>query len=157
MEAELDSDLDKTMAAMVPHPHLFNVPTMVGVHGPVGVPWYFSKHLIGQFSPTDVNFETLSGTYSAACLVGEAIISFTHTTRIDWMLPGVEPTGKFVEVAFVVIVGIENDKAAQEHIHWDQTNVLVQIGQLDPTGLPLVGGVARLCDPCQPHPFFGEA
>lgn len=159
MEAELDSDLDLTMATMAPHPHLVNVPTMVGGHGPVGVRRFYSKRLIGQFFPPDVKFETLSRTYSVERLVDELIISFTHTSRIDWMLPGVEPTGKFVEAAFVVIVGIENDKVAYEHIHWDQANVLVQIGLLDPTGLPLVGAgaAAKLRDPSRPDPFFGEA
>jgi carboxymethylenebutenolidase len=75
------------------------------------------------------------------------------------MLPGVEPTGKWVEVAFVVIVGIENDKVAYEHIMWDQANVLVQIGLIDPTGLPVTGAgaAAKLRNPGLPDPFFNES
>jgi carboxymethylenebutenolidase len=158
MEAELSGDLDKTLATMAPNPHLVNVPTMVGGQGPQGVRTFYSKRLIGQFFPPDVKFETLSRTYSSERLVDELIISFTHTTPIDWMLPGVAPTGKRVEVAFVVIVGIEGDKVSYEHIHWDQANVLVQLGLLDPKGLPVAGAgaAAKLRKPSLPDPFFGE-
>jgi carboxymethylenebutenolidase len=100
----------------------------------------------------------VSRTYSEERLVDELIISFTHTTAIDWMLPGVLPTGKKVETVFIVIVGIEGDKVSYEHILWDQANVLVQIGLLDPKGLPVTGaGVAsKLRNPSTPDPFFNE-
>jgi len=158
MDAELSGDLDKTLATMSPNPHLVNVPTMVGGEGPEGVRTFYAKRLIGQFFPPDVQFETISRTHSKERLVDEIIISFTHTSKMDWMLPGVDPTGKFVEVAFVVIVGIEDDKVSYEHIHWDQANVLVQIGLLDPTGLPVtgVGAAAKLRKHSLPDPFFNE-
>jgi len=158
MDAELTEDLDRTMATMAPNPHLVNVPTMVGGQGPQSVRRFYSKRLIGQFFPPDVKFEPVSRTYSEERLVDELIISFTHTRKIDWMLPGVEPTGKRVEVVFVVIVGIEDDKVAYEHILWDQANVLVQIGLLDPTGLPVAGAgaAAKLRNPALPDPFFNE-
>lgn len=158
MDAELSGDLDKTLATMAPNPHLVNVPTMVGGQGPQGVRTFYAKRLIGQFFPPDVKFETISRTYSNERLIDKLIISFTHTTKIDWMLPGVEPTGKHVEVVFVVIVGIEGDKVSYEHIHWDQANVLVQMGLLDPTGLPVTGAGAaqKLRNPSLPDPFFGE-
>lgn len=158
MDAELAGDLDQTLATMAPNPHLVNVPTMVGGHGPQGVRNFYNKRLIGQFFPPDVVFETLSRTYSEERLIDELIISFTHTITMDWMLPGVEPTGKRVEVVFVVIVGIEGDRVAYEHIHWDQANVLVQIGLLDPTGLPVAGSgaAAKLRNPALPDPFLNE-
>lgn len=159
MNAELMGDLDQTLATMAPKPHLVNIPTMVGGEGPDGVRTFYAKRLIGQFFPPDVTFETVSRTYSEERLVDELIISFTHTHKIDWMLPGVEPTGKRVEVVFVVIVGIADDKVAYEHIMWDQANVLVQIGLLDPTGLPVTGAgaAAKLRNPSLPDPFFNES
>jgi carboxymethylenebutenolidase len=158
MSAELAGDLDQTLATMAPNPHLVNVPTMVGGQGAAGVRAFYANRLVGQFFPPDVKFETVSRTYSEERLVDELIISFTHTNKIDWMLPGVEPTGRFVDVVFVVIVGFENDKVAYEHILWDQANVLVQIGLLDPTGLPVTGAgaAAKLRDASLPDPFFQE-
>lgn len=55
------------------------------------------------------------------------------------MLPGVAPTGKRVEAAYVVIVGVADGKVTHEHIYWDQASVLVQIGLLNPAGLPVSG------------------
>ena len=158
MDAELAGDLDKTLATMAANPHIVNVPTMVGGQGPSGVRTFYANRLIGQFFPPDVKFETVSRTYSDERLVDELIISFTHTTAIDWMLPGIKPTGKHVEVVFVVIVGIDEGKVAYEHIMWDQANVLVQIGLLDPTGLPVTGAgaAAKLRNPALPDPFFHE-
>ncbi len=55
------------------------------------------------------------------------------------MLPGIAPSGKKVELPHVVIVGFEGGKVAYEHIYWDQASLLVQIGRLDPTKLPVRG------------------
>jgi hypothetical protein len=37
------------------------------------------------------------------------------------------------------IVRFRDGKIAHEHIYWDQASVLVQIGLLDPAGLPVAG------------------
>ena len=55
------------------------------------------------------------------------------------MLPGIPPTGKKVEVPLVAIVQFRDGKLCSEHIYWDQASVLVQIGLLDPKGLPVAG------------------
>jgi carboxymethylenebutenolidase len=67
------------------------------------------------------------------------IFKFTHTVKMDWMLPGIDPTGKRVEVPLVAIVRFRGDKLAHEHIYWDQASVLVQLGLLDPGTLPVAG------------------
>ena len=156
MDAELGGDLDKTLATLSDDPHLVNVPTMVGGAGPEQVRRFYADHLIGQFFPPDVEFTPISRTYGEGRLVDEVVIDFTHTTKIDWMLPHVEPTGRRVSVAFVVIVGIDDDRIAYEHIYWDQATVLVQVGMLDPAGLPVAGmdAAAKLLDPAIPGPHF---
>jgi carboxymethylenebutenolidase len=42
-------------------------------------------------------------------------------------------------MAVAVIAGFEEGKISYEHIYWDQASVLVQIGLIDPTNLPVVG------------------
>lgn len=150
--AELDADLDTTMATMTDNPHLHNVPTMVGGMGRDGVRAFYRDHLVGKFFPPDVEMQNVSRTVGTDQVVDELVIRFTHTTPIDWMLPGVEPTGKRVEVAFVVVVGFRNGKISHEHIYWDQATVLVQLGLLDPAGLPVCGpeGARRVLDPSHP-------
>jgi len=41
-------------------------------------------------------------------IVEEAIYSFTHNLTMDWMIPGVPPTGKRLEIAVVGIIKFEN-------------------------------------------------
>ena len=100
---------------------------------------FYDRHLVGQFFPPDVEFTPVSRTVDEHQVVDEMVISFTHTRVIDFMLPGVAPTGRRVEAAFVVIVGVADGKVTHEHIYWDQASVLVQLGLLDPTGLPVTG------------------
>lgn len=70
------------------------------------------------------------------------VARFTHTIPMDWMLPGVPPTAKRVEVTLVV-VQFDGDKIAHEDFYWDQASVLVQLGLLRPADLPVVGAGGR--------------
>ena len=150
--AELAGDLETTMNTMTEEPHLHNIPTMVGGVGREGVRAFYRDHLVGKFFPPDVKMTNVSSTVGSDQIVDELVISFTHTTPIDWMLPGVSPTGKHVEMAVVVIAGVKDGKISHEHIYWDQASVLVQIGLLDPTGLPVSGAESarKVLDPKLP-------
>src|SRR6266478_6081803 len=139
VEAELAGDLATTMATMTDDPHLNHVASMAGGVGREGVRAFYRDHLVGKFFPPDVKMTNVSTTVGCDQVVDELIISFNHTTTIDWMLPGIPPTGKHVEMAVVVIVGFKNGKISHEHIYWDQAGVLVQIGLLNPAGLPVSG------------------
>jgi carboxymethylenebutenolidase len=139
VKAELDGDLDTTMATMSDNPHLNHVPVMAGGVGRKGVHDFYRNHLVGKFFPPDVKMVNVSRTIGSDQIVDELVISFTHTTAIDWLLPGVRPTGKPVEMAVAVIVGFKNGKISHEHIYWDQASVLVQIGLLNPARLPVSG------------------
>lgn len=139
VNAELAGDLDTTMATMSANPHLNHVPTMAGGVGRDGVRAFYHDHLVGKFFPPDVKITSMSRTVGDDHLVEELFVRFTHTTAIDWLLPGVAPTGKPLEIAFCVVVGFKDGKIAHEHIYWDQAGVLVQVGLLDPKGLPVSG------------------
>lgn len=152
MNAELNGDLETTMATMSDDPHLNHVPVMAGGVGREGVRHFYSNHLVGKFFPPDVKIIKVSSTISDSQIVDEMVISFTHTVSIDWLLPGVPPTGKPVEIAVVAIVGFKDDKITHEHIYWDQASVLVQVGLLDPKGLPVNGAESahKVLDPKLP-------
>jgi carboxymethylenebutenolidase len=144
VEAELAGDLETTMATMTDDPHLNHVPTMAGGVGRGGVQAFYRDHLVGKFFPPDVTMTNVSRTVGHEQVVDEMVISFTHTQPIDWLLPGIPATGKRVEMAVAVIVGFRNGKISHEHIYWDQASVLVQIGLLNPEGLPVGGAeIAR--------------
>jgi len=152
VDAEMKGDLETTMATMNDNPHLNHVPTMAGGVGREGVRAFYRDHLVGKFFPPDVKMASISRTVGDTQVVEELAISFTHTTAIDWLLPGVAPTGKSVEMAVAVIVGFKDGKISHEHIYWDQAGVLVQVGLLDPKGLPVSGAESarKVVDPTLP-------
>ncbi len=152
VKAELDGDIETTMATMTANPHLNHVPTMAGGVGREGVRNFYSKHLVGKFFPPDVEMLNVSRTVGDDQIVEELVIKFSHTTVIDWMLPNIPPTGKRVEIAVAVIVKFDGGKIAHEHIYWDQASVLVQIGLIDPKGLPVSGAdsARKVLDPTLP-------
>jgi carboxymethylenebutenolidase len=131
-------DVDATMATMVGEPYVNHVPVMTGGVGHRDLARFYAHHFIPK-CPADIAMVPVSRTIGADRVVDEMVVSFTHDVEIDWMLPGVAPTGRRVEVPLVAIVGFRGDKLYHEHIYWDQASVLVQIGLLDPQGLPVAG------------------
>jgi carboxymethylenebutenolidase len=89
--------------------------------------------------PPDTSLTPISRTIGDDQLVDEMIFSFTHTEEMPWMLPGVAPTNRRVEVPLVVIVRFRDGKLAHEHIYWDQASVLKQIGLISDERLPVFG------------------
>ena len=61
-------------------------------------------------------------------LVDELNAVFTHMKRMDWFLPGIDPTNRRVEVDFVVVVEFCRDKLACERIYWDHAKALGDVG-----------------------------
>ena len=131
-------DVDATMASMVDEPYVNHIPTMTGGVGHDALKRFYARHFIGA-NPPDLAMVPVSRTVGAERIVDEFVLRFTHTKPIDWMLPGVAPTGRAVAVPMVAIVQFHGDKLAHEHIYWDQASVLVQIGLLDAAGLPVSG------------------
>jgi carboxymethylenebutenolidase len=144
-------DVDKTMATMVADPHNTAVSTMTGGIGAEGVRDFYTKWFIPQLAP-DTETTFVSRTVGRNQLVDELIFKCTHTVRMDWILPGVAPTGKRVEVPIVVVVGFREGKIAFERIYWDQASVLAQIGLIDAETLPVAGieSARKVLDPDLP-------
>ena len=84
----------------------------------------------------DFKIRLVSRTMGVDRVVDEMVVSFTHSDEIDWILPGVQPTDKYVEIPMVSIVTVRGSKLVSEHMYWDQASVLVQVGLLDPKVVP---------------------
>jgi len=138
---------DETVATMIAEPLINQVPVMIGGDGKEEVYKFYAKYCLPQI-PTDFEIVPVSRTIGQGRLVDEIVVKFTHTISMDWMLPGVPPTGKRVEVGVVVVVQFDGDKMVHEHLFWDQASVLVQLGLLQQDGLPVVGadGARSLLD-----------
>lgn len=131
-------NVDDTMSTMVAEPYVNHIPTMTGGVGYKELHRFYSNHFVNS-NPPDTALTPISRTVGATQVVDELLFSFTHTTEIPWMLPGVKPTGKKVEVPLLAVVKFRGDKLYHEHIYWDQASVLVQVGLLDAKLLPVAG------------------
>ena len=134
----VDFDVDATMETMVAEPYVHCVATLAGGFGGQEVRRFYNEHFINQI-PKDAKVTPISRTIGKDQVVDELIVSFTHNTQWDYLLPGIPPTGKEVELPHVVVMRIENGKVVHEHVWWDQASLLVQVGLLDPANLPVVG------------------
>jgi trans-aconitate methyltransferase len=144
-------DTEATLATMVPDAYVNHVPVMTGGVGREQLREFYGRHFIPKMPP-DTEIVPVSRTVGTDRLVDEMIFRFTHTLQMDWMLPGVAPTGRRVEVPLIVVVHFRAGKLAHEHIYWDQASVLVQLGLLDPAGLPVAGAetARKVMDPALP-------
>src|SRR5216110_2441084 len=142
---------EDTLATMVEDAYVNHIPVMTGGVGQDELREFYSKRFIPQMPP-DTEMIPISRTIGDNQLVDEMVFKFTHTIRMDWMLPGVAPTGKRVEVPLVAIVRFREGKLAHEHIYWDQASVLVQIGLIDAAKLPVAGveSARKVLDPSLP-------
>jgi carboxymethylenebutenolidase len=131
-------DTDRTLDTMVDDAYVNHVPVMTGGCGKAELRRFYSTDFIPKMPP-DTRLTPVSRTIGEDQLVDEIIFSFTHTHEMPWMLPGVAPTNKHVEVPLVVIVKFRGGKLAHEHIYWDQASVLKQIGLLSDPALPVFG------------------
>ncbi|TBU34644.1 NTF2-like protein [Dichomitus squalens] len=135
-----ERDALKTMATMVSTPYVNHVATMTGGVGYEELARFYKYHFVKEdVTPPDTELITISRTIGADRIIDEMIFKCTHTTEIDYFLPGIKPTGKRLEIALVGVVAFRGDKLTFEHIYWDQASLLVQLGLLDPTGLPVAG------------------
>jgi carboxymethylenebutenolidase len=131
-------DTEATLATMVEDAYVNHIPVMTGGHGKDALRRFYSTDFI-PCMPPDTTLTPISRTIGTDQLVDEMIFSFTHTQEMPWMLPGVAPTNRRVEIPLVVIVHFRDGKLAHEHIYWDQASVLKQIGLLTDPMLPVFG------------------
>ncbi|KAL4923702.1 uncharacterized protein BDV17DRAFT_233383 [Aspergillus undulatus] len=129
-----DRSVEKTMATMVQEPYVNHVPTLTGGIGRAKLSKFYLNHFIFN-NPDDTKLELISRTVGVDRVVDEFIFCLTHNKIIDWLLPGIPPTGKPLRIPFTSVVNIRGDRLYHEHIAWDQATVLIQLG-LMPEYLP---------------------
>ena len=131
-------NVESTLATMTEDAYVNHVPVLTGGNGKPALRAFYSQDFIPSMPP-DTTLTPVSRTIGENQLVDEMIFTFTHSREIPWMLPGIAPTNRRVEIALVAIVNFRDGKLAHEHIYWDQASVLKQIGLLTDPKLPVYG------------------
>ena len=137
---EFDPDfksVEATMDTMSENPYVNHVPTLVGGAGVKSLQEFYRSSFI--YSNPAIDMQLISRTVGRDRLVDEMILDLNHTAYIDWLVPGIAPSGRRVRFPLVVIVDFSTEegeiKISSEHIYWDQATVLLQLGAFDTTDL----------------------
>jgi carboxymethylenebutenolidase len=141
-------DTEATLDTMVDDAYVNHIPVLTGGYGKAALRHFYSQDFI-PVMPPDTSLTPISRTVGEDQVVDEMVFSFTHTQEMPWMLPGVSPTNRKVEIPMVAIVRFRDGKLAHEHIYWDQASVLKQIGLLNDPTLPIAGAetARKVLDP----------
>jgi carboxymethylenebutenolidase len=146
-----DRDAAATVETMSDDNYVNHVPVLTGGRGRAEMLDFYGRHFIPKM-PADTQLTPVCRTVGQGRVIDEMIFRFTHDLEMDWMLPGVPPTGRRVEVPLVVVVQLGEGRIVCERIYWDQASVLVQLGLIDPTRLPAAGAetARKVLDPTLP-------
>ena len=101
-------DAAATVATMTPNNYVNHIPVMTGGRAIDEMFEFYGKHFSPKL-PADTALRILARTIGKDRLIDEFVFSFTHDIVMDWMLPGVQPTRRKVEVPMVVVVQFEGD------------------------------------------------
>jgi carboxymethylenebutenolidase len=123
---------------MIAQPYVNHVPVLTGGMGRRQLQHFYGRYFIPGM-PADVELVPISRTIGQDRIVDEFVFRCTHSVHMEWLLPGVAPTGRRLELVMVVIVAFAEGRISHEHILWDQASALVQLGLLDSAGLPVSG------------------
>lgn len=122
-------DVEATLATMVDDAYVIHVPVGTGGRGKDELRRFYRDVFIPSW-PDELDMRPTNRVLGENQLVDELHLIFTHTKRMDWLLPGVDPTKQRIEVDFVVVVEFRGDKLACERIYWDHAKVLRDVGLL---------------------------
>src|SRR5262245_34080996 len=131
LRAEFETrDPEAVLATISENPYVLLIPRDLALIGKQAVRDFYVRQFI-PYIPPDLEVIPISQIISEDRIIDEMVVRFTHSLEMDWMLPGIPPTNREVELALVTIHQFEQDKVASERLYWDQYTVLTQLGILD--------------------------
>src|SRR5215472_647237 len=93
----MTKDESESLATMIEDASVYTIPTGWGGEGKATLRPLYRDDFIPSI-PADWQHTLINRVVTDNCIAEEAKISFHHTKRMDWFLPGIEPTGKLIEV-----------------------------------------------------------
>jgi carboxymethylenebutenolidase len=128
-------EIETVMECLTSDAVITYVPTLSGGHESHEVRRFYQEFFNALSG--DARITTVSRTVNANRVVDELVLSFTHDRTMDFILPGVPPTGKQVEIPLVMLATFRLDKLSRLNVYWDQASVLMQVGILHDGGSPV--------------------
>ncbi len=123
-------DVEATLSTMVEDASVDHVPVHTGGSGKAALRAFYRDVFIPSW-PADLLQTPINRVIGQNTVVDELRLQFTHERPMDWLLPGIPPTSRKIDVVMVVIVQFRGDKIACERIYWDHATVLRQVGLIN--------------------------
>jgi carboxymethylenebutenolidase len=122
-------DVHLALSTMTEDASVWTIPTKWGAKGkPALLPLYRDEFI--PSIPEEWESTILNRFITDECIVEEMRSRFRHTKRMDWFLPGVEPTGKIIEIDGITVIEFRDGLMCAERLYWDEATALRQIGHL---------------------------
>ncbi|MFD9002996.1 nuclear transport factor 2 family protein [Streptomyces sp. NPDC059582] len=129
-------DADLTVSTMVDDASVMHLPTMSGGSGKEHLRRYYRDVFIPGI-PQNTVTETVDRSVGDDFLVEEILMRMRHDQEIPFLLPGLAPTGRDLEVPLLVKVKFRDGLMESERLYWDQAAVLAQVDLIASEGLPM--------------------
>jgi carboxymethylenebutenolidase len=129
-----EGDVDAALGFFTEDCALTNVPAGTGGAGTDDLRRYLAEDVVPH-RPADLAFRRVSKTVDQRRLVEESMVTFTHDRELPWLLPGVAPTGRQVEVLAISVVSVRHRSRAGRTTSliaghrtlWDQVGLLTKL------------------------------
>jgi carboxymethylenebutenolidase len=126
-------DVDAALGFLTDDCALSNVPAGTGGTGTAELRRYLED--VVAHRPADLVFRRVSKTVDQRRLADESTVTFTHDRELPWLLPGIAPTGRQVEVLAISVVSVRHRSRAGRtttliaghRTLWDQVGLLTQL------------------------------
>lgn len=132
-----EGDLDAALAVVADDVVLATTPAGTDVRGVEALRRHLAQDVLPH-RPADLATRRVSRTGDRFRVVDEEVVAFTHDRELPWLLPGVAPTGRRVEVLAVTVVAVRRQRITEHRTLWDHHGLLAQLGLL-----PAAGGGSR--------------
>lgn len=121
-----DGDVDAALAVVADDVALVNVPVGTGARGAEALRRHLADDVLPH-RPADLTVRRVSRTGDRWRVVDEEVVAFTHDRELPWLLPGIAPTGRHVEVLAISVVTVRRRRITEHRTLWDHHGLLSQL------------------------------
>jgi carboxymethylenebutenolidase len=122
-------DLDAALALVTDDVVLTHLPAGLGARGTEALRRHLADDVLPH-RPADLTATRVSRTCDRWRVVDEQRVAFTHDRELPWLLPGVAPTGRRVDVLAISVVAVRRERITEHRTLWDHHGLLDQLGLL---------------------------
>jgi carboxymethylenebutenolidase len=122
-----DGDLDAALDLVSDDVALTTLPVGTGARGADALRRHLAEDVLPH-RPVDLATTRVSRTGDRWRVVDEELVAFTHDRELPWLVPGLAPTGRRVEVLAISVVTVRRQRIVQHRTLWDHHGLLVQLG-----------------------------